>query len=52
MRAQKIDDTILKTYRIVVFLFFISNKDNRVKFFEENFLLANVKPDVVSKCLF
>ncbi len=32
---------------MVVFTFFISDKDSRERFFEESFLLANVKPDIV-----
>ncbi len=45
--AQKIDSTTLKTYRIVVSTFPVSDKDGRERFFEESFLLAYVKPDIV-----
>ncbi len=45
--AQKIDVTTLETYRIVVSAFFILDKDGRERFFEESFLLADVKLDVV-----
>ena len=45
--AQKINGTILETYKIVVSTFSVADKDNREKFFEENFLLANVKPEIV-----
>ncbi len=45
--AQKIDGTILETYRIIIFTFFVSDKDDKKRFFEENFLLANVKLDIV-----
>ena len=30
----------------------MSDKDNRERFFEESFLLANVKPEIVLKMLF
>ncbi len=45
--AQKIDSTTLKTYKIVVFIFSVSDKDDRKRFFEESFLLADVKPNLV-----
>ena len=50
--AQKIDDTILDTYRMVVAAFSVTDKVNRVKFFEETFLVANVSPEVVLGILF
>ena len=45
--TQKINGIILETYKMVVFTFSISDKDSKKKFFEENFLLADVKPDVI-----
>ena len=39
------DNTILETYRIVVLTFSVLDKDDRKKFFEDNFLLANDNPD-------
>ncbi len=45
--AQKIDSATLETCEIVVSTFSASNKDGRVRFFEESFLLTNVKPDIV-----
>ncbi len=39
-------------YEMVVFIFFVSDKDGRERFFEESFLLADVKPDVVLGMLF
>ncbi len=45
--AQKVDGTTLETYRMVVSTFSISDKDGKERFFEENFLLANVRPDIV-----
>ena len=35
-----------------MFNFFISNKENKVRFFEERFLLTNVKLDKVFKIFF
>ncbi len=37
---------------MVVFTFSVSDKDSRKKFFEESFLLADVKPDLVLRMLF
>ena len=45
--AQKIDGTTLKSYRMVVAAFSVEDKANRVRFFEETFLVANVSPEVV-----
>ncbi len=45
--AQKIDDTSLKTYGIVVSTFYVLDKDGRERFFEESFLLTNIKLDIV-----
>ena len=45
--AQKIDGTTLKTYRIVVAAFSVTDQPNRIRFFEQTFLIANVSPDVV-----
>lgn len=50
--AQKINNTTLKTYKIIILTFFISNKDSRKKFFKDSFLLADIKSDVVLKMLF
>ena len=44
---QRINGITLETYGIVVFTFSMLDKDGREKFFEESFLLANVKPDIV-----
>ena len=45
--AQKIDGTTLETYKMMVAAFSVTNQANRVRFFEETFLVANVSPDVV-----
>ena len=47
IRAQKIDGTTLDTHGMVVAAFSVVDKTNRVRFFEETFLLANVSPKVV-----
>ena len=45
--AQKIDGTTLEIYKMVVAVFSVTGKADRVKFFKETFLMANVSPDVV-----
>ncbi len=47
IRAQKIDCIILEIYKIVVSTFSVLDKDGKERFFEESFLLDNVKSDVV-----
>ncbi len=47
VRAQKIDNTTLEIYGMIVSTFSLLNKDGRERFFEEDFLLADVKPNVV-----
>ena len=47
VRAQKIDGTTLDTYGMVVAAFSVKDKANRVRFFEETFLVANVSPEIV-----
>ncbi len=50
--AQKIDGTTLETYRMVVSIFSVSDKDGRERFFEESFLLADARLDMVLGMLF
>ena len=45
--AQKIDGTSMDTYENVVAAFSVVDKANRVKFFEEIFLVANISPEIV-----
>lgn len=45
--AQKIDDIILKTDKMVVSTFSFIDKDGREMFLEKSFLLANVKSNIV-----
>ena len=47
IEAQKIDGNMLDTFGMVVSAFSVTNKANRVKFFEKTFLVANVSPEVV-----
>ena len=47
VEAQKIDGTILNTFKMVVGAFSMTDKANQVKFFEETFLVTNVHPEVV-----
>ncbi len=50
--AQKIDGTTLETYGMVVSAFSMSDKDGRKRFFEESFLLADVRSDIVLRMSF
>ncbi len=50
--AQKIDGTTLENYEIVVSTFSILDMDGRERFFEESFLLAEIKPHIVLGMLF
>ena len=52
VEAQKIDDFKLITYEIVVAAFPMKDKANRVRFFEETFLITNVSLEVVLETLF
>ena len=47
VEAQKIDNTLLNTYEMVVLAFLVMDKANQVRFFEKTFLVANVSPEVV-----
>ena len=49
---QKINGITLETYKIIVSTFSMVNKDGKKRFFKENFLLADVKPDIVLGMLF
>ena len=50
--AQKIDGTTLDTYGMVVVAFLVTDQANRVRFFEETFLVANVSPEIVLRMPF
>ena len=50
--AQKIDGTMLDIFRMVVTAFSMTAETNRVRFFEETFLVANISLEVVLGILF
>ena len=50
--AQKIDGTTLNTHGMVIAAFSVVDKANRVRFFEETFLVANISLEVVLGMLF
>ena len=50
--AQKINGTTMETYGIIVSTFSVSNKDSKRRFFEESFLLADVRPNIMLKMPF
>ena len=52
VKAQKIDGTTFQTYKVIVAAFSVIDQVNRIKFFEETFLVANVNPDGVFGMLF
>ena len=52
VRARKIDDTTLVTYKMIISIFFMSDKDVKKKLFEESFLLAEINPDIMLGILF
>ena len=45
--VQNIYCTMLDTFGIVVATFLMTDKANRIRFFEETFLVANISPKVV-----
>ncbi len=52
VRAQKIDDLSLKTHGMISARFSFQDSQGRVRFFDETFLLANIKMEVVLGMLF
>ena len=50
--AQKIDSTMLDTFKMVVVAFSVTDKANQVRFFKETFIVANVSPEIVLKMFF
>ena len=52
VRAQKIDGSLLETYKIVIAAFQVKDELNRAQFFQEILLLANVSLEVVLRMLF
>lgn len=49
---QKIDNTILKTYGMIVLTFSILDKNKKEKFFIKSFLLTNINLNIVLELLF
>ena len=47
VKAQKINDSVLKTFEIVITDFQIENKANRPRFFPKIFLVANIKFEII-----
>ena len=52
VRAQKIVGITLETYGMVIVAFLVENKANRVRFFKETFLVANISPEIVFEMSF
>ena len=52
VRAQKIDGMTLEIYGMIISTFSMLDKDGRERFFEESFLLADIKPEIVFGMLF
>ena len=50
--AQKIDGSTLKTFKKVINNFQIKDKANRSRFFQETFLVANTKFEIILKIFF
>ena len=50
--VQKIDGSHLDTFRIIIADYSVKNKLERVRFFHETFLLANISLEVVMGMLF
>ena len=50
--TQKINGTTFETYGMVVAVFSVTNQANKIKFFKETFLVANISPNVVLGMLF
>ena len=45
--TQKINSTTLETYGIVVAAFLVTDQIDRIRFFEETFVVTNISPDLV-----
>ena len=52
IKAQKIEDSILKTFKIVIADFQVKDKIDRSRFFQKTFLMANIKFEVILKIFF
>ena len=47
IEAQKIDSSVLEIFGMVIADFQIENKGGRLKFFQETFLMANIKFEMI-----
>ena len=47
VRAQKIDSSILQTFEMVITNFQVEDKGGRPRFFQETFLMADTKFEVI-----
>ena len=47
VRAQKIDGSILKTFKMVLASFQVEDKLGKIRFFQKKFLLADINMEVV-----
>lgn len=52
IRVQKVDDSILKTFSMVLASFQVEDKLRRAYFFQETFLVANSNVEVIFGMLF
>ena len=52
VRAQKIDGSILETFKMVIADFQVENKISRPRFFKERFLVADTKFEVILEISF
>ena len=50
--AQKIDGSALETFEMIIADFQIENKASRLRFFQETFLVANIKFEVILEMFF
>ena len=50
--TEKINSAILETYKIVIAALSVIDQVNKVRFFEKNFLMANVSLDVILEMFF
>ena len=50
--AQKIDGSTLETFRLVITDFQVEDKGDRPRFFQETFLIANTKFELILGMLF
>ena len=50
--TQKIDGNTLEIYGMIVMTLLVIDQADRIKFFEETFLVANISPDMVLERLF